>query len=67
MKSPFLKCLTVGICGICFLYLFLITFMPIPEANQRHADTILINRLIIVLTLSLHLWYSYKWNGCQTT
>ncbi len=27
----------------------------------------LINRLIIVLTLSLHLWYSYKWNGCQTT
>ena len=44
--------------GLSFVYMFLVTFCPIPEKNQRFADIILGSLLTIVIRKVLSEYFN---------
>ena len=50
-----------GILGISFAYIFLVTFVPIPETGIKHSDTV----TGFLLGTGLGMLLSYYWGSSQ--
>lgn len=60
--SVFYRYIFAGIILIILIFVFCITFLPIPEGNERFADTVIGFLLGIVSTL-----VTWKWGTSKTS
>lgn len=52
----------IGLMAVCFLYLFMVTFLKIPTTGQEHAKTI----VGFLLGVGLSTVINYYWGSSST-